>query len=503
MFLMKTETIIGLEVHVQLRTKTKMFCGCDNTGEIQPPNTTICEVCTGQPGVLPVPNKQAIAWTVRTALALGCAILHESHFDRKHYYYPDLPKGYQISQLNRPFGSGGTLDLTTRGIPKQIRINRIHLEEDAAKLSHVGDNSAVDFNRSSTPLMEIVTEPDVRSAEEAKVYVQELRLLMLYLGVSDADMEKGHLRCDASISVMPEGQEKLNKRMEIKNLNSFRAIEKSLLYEEKRLKGLLVKNEYPENDATRSWDDDEGVTQQLRDKESSADYRYFPEPDIPPIRHSKKDIDAARADLPEMPWQKRERFEVELGFNRAHALQFTEDKDVAAFVEAVASDLREWLYERDDIEGTKEEIWTNYKTKAAKLIGNWTATEFTKLLKEKKTAIMNCKITPENFAEFLTLIFERKINSSQAQTLLAAMFDRGGEPDALMSELDLGAIEGDALENVYREVIAENGKAVVEYKAGKTNAVQYLVGQVMKRSKGKANPEGAREELEKRLSEDA
>lgn len=487
---------IGLEVHVQLKTKSKMFCACDNTGEDKTPNTTICPICTGQPGTLPAPNKQAIEWSIKTALALHCTIPTESHFDRKHYYYPDLPKGYQISQMDRPLGSAGFLDITSRGIAKKVRINRLHLEEDAAKLVHDGDWSGVDFNRGGTPLMEIVTEPDLETPQQAKAYMQELRLLMTYLGVSDADMEKGHLRCDASISVRPEGQAKLNPRMEIKNLNSFRAVERALSYEQKRLTDMLGDDNYPTADETRSWDEEKSATKTLRKKESSADYRYFPEPDIPPLKLDAELTRMLLAQLPELPWQKRERFMVELGFSAAHALQFAEDKDLAAFAEEVISELREWLTERGDLEGTSEEIWEKHCEKMAKFAGNWLVGEFLKHLHGVSMRPHESKIKPAAFAEFLTLLFERKINNTQAQMLFEAMFERGGSPHALVEELDLRSLGGEKeLHKLIEQAIASNPDAVADFRSGKQNAIQFLVGQVMKLSKGKADAAEAREKI--------
>jgi aspartyl-tRNA(Asn)/glutamyl-tRNA(Gln) amidotransferase subunit B len=497
---MKYETIIGLEVHVQLKTKSKMFCSCDNAGEDKAPNTTICPICTGQPGALPVPNREAVDMAVRTALALNCTIPAESHFDRKHYYYPDLPKGFQISQWEKPFGTEGILDLTTRGLDKQVRIHELHLEEDAAKLVHRGDWSGVDFNRGGTPLMEIVTKPDLRSAAEAKVYMQELRLLCVYLGVSDADMEKGHLRCDASISLLPEGETELRQRVEIKNLNSFKAVERALLYEQQRLSRLLERGEYQENSSTRSWKEDEGVTEELRSKESAADYRYFPEPDIPPMTFPVERVHGYRAQLPELPWQKRGRL-LELGFAPQHILQLVEDKALASYAEEALSELREWMTTSGELEGTAEEIWDGIKEKAGKLVGNWLTGAMLQQINAAKQSIKKTKITPENFAEFLLLVLQRKINSTQAQQLFGVLFERGGEPHQLLTEMNFTTSDTIDLVTELQRVIEANPNVVADYHKGKVNAIQYLVGQIMKATKGAADATEVRQKLAEELGE--
>lgn len=473
---------------MQLGTKTKMFCSCDNTGDQQAPNTTICPVCTGQPGTLPVPNSEALHLTALAALAFGSTIPSETHFERKHYFYPDLPKGYQISQTERPMGMGGQVDLRSRGIDKVVRLDHLHLEEDAAKLFHVGDSTGVDFNRGGTPLVEIVSMPDMETPAQAKVYLQEIRLLARYLGLSEADMEKGHLRCDASISVRPEGQEGLNPRTEIKNLNSFRAVERALQYEEKLLTELLEAGEYPESSSTKSWDEEKGVTKMLRSKESSADYRYLPEPDIPPIVFTAEDVEELRGELIELPWNKRDRFIHELKFKPDIALQLVDDRDMAAYAEEVVSELQEWGSTAADSDGSEESL-EQVKVQIAKVTGNWITGELQKLLKSSHLEIKQCKITPDNFAEFLTLILQRRINNTQGQQLLGVLFERGGEPHALLAELDMSAMEGgeNALGEMIDAVLAENPAAVADIKAGKQNAVMFLVGQVMKKSKGKAD----------------
>jgi len=495
---MQLESIIGLEIHVQLKTKSKMFCGCDNTGEDQPANTTVCPICMGHPGVLPVANRQAIDWSVMSSLALNCQVSEFSKFDRKNYFYPDLPKGYQISQFDKPIGLGGYLLIETKDGTKKIGLTRLHLEEDAAKLQHSpeGKWSYVDYNRSSTPLMEIVTEPDMRTPEEAKTFVQELRLMMRHLGVSDADMEKGHLRCDANISLRPVGQDKLYPKIEIKNLNSFKSVERALEYEIKRQTKLWEEMKAPEVQSTRGWDEAKQITEEQRTKEEAHDYRYFPEPDLPPLLFTPEDIEAARARLPELPQAKRARFIDMYGLAPADAKIITEDKDLANYTEQVISELRAWLLSLEQVEGTEEEIWEKNKQKLVKLVSGWLVNKLMALLNESNTSIKNCKITPENFAEMITLIYQNKLNSATAQVVLKKMFDLGSDPSQIIEEGGLAQTSDEGeIEKIVDKIISANPDPVADYKKGKMQAIKFLVGQVMKESKGKVNPQTAEELL--------
>jgi len=506
---MKLTPVIGLEIHVQLKTKSKMFCGCDNSGEDKPANTTVCPVCMGHPGVLPVINRQAIEWSVMAALAVNCQIPKISKFDRKSYFYPDLPKAYQISQYDQPIGVKGYLIIETKAGPHRIGITRLHLEEDAAKNFHSADgkNTLVDYNRSSTPLMEIVTEPDIRSPQEAKVFAQELRLIMRYLGVSDADMEKGHLRCDANISLTDQPADavdikKLHPKTEIKNINSFRSVERALEYEIKRQTQLWEKGNTPTIQTTRGWDENKGITEEQRTKEEASDYRYFPEPDLPPLNFSKDapngiDVIAIKDGLIELPQARRQRFIEEFELSAENARTLTEDKNLAVFFEQVISELRAWLIALGEVEGTDEEIWQKGKAKLAKLTTNWLINKLMAIVyKDGKDLVEIVNITPENFAEFMTIIYQNKINSTVAQKLLERMYETGKDPSDIMTEenLDKSQTSGE-LDSVVDQIIATNPKQVEQYKAGKETVIQFFIGQVMKETKGRADPEKTKEML--------
>ncbi|MFH1193890.1 MAG: Asp-tRNA(Asn)/Glu-tRNA(Gln) amidotransferase subunit GatB [bacterium] len=513
---MKLEPVIGLEIHVQLKTKSKMFCGCSNRGEFEPPNTTICSVCTGQPGILPVANHEAVKMGVLTSLALNCQINKISKFDRKHYFYPDLPKGYQISQFDKPVGEHGFVEIdvpTKEGLrTAKVGITRLHLEEDAAKNTHSEDKtySLVDYNRGGTPLAEIVSEPDIKSPQEAKIFLQELRKMMRYLGVSDADMEKGQMRCDANVSMReyvetgdkPEPWAlQFNPKTEIKNLNSFRAVERALDYEIKRQTAVWEETGEPVKiQSTRGWDDAKGATYEQRIKEGADDYRYFPEPDIP-LMNLKALRDEMQHKLPELPRARKYRFTEEYGFSPADAEILTEDPYKAEYIERVVSELIAWLMSLDSIEGTETEIWEKYGKKMAKLVSGWFINKLGGLMVENKVDIRILKITPENFAEFITIVYENKISGPNALKLLELMMQAGGDPSQIMEDKDLGSSEdAGELKKMVEKVIAANEKAVAEYKNGKEAVLAFLVGQVMKEAKGKANPTVAKEELIKKIS---
>ncbi|MFA5052350.1 MAG: Asp-tRNA(Asn)/Glu-tRNA(Gln) amidotransferase subunit GatB [Patescibacteria group bacterium] len=510
----KYEPVIGLEIHVQLKTKSKMFCRCDNAGENQPPNTTICPICTGHPGVLPSANGQAIEWAVAAAMALGCEINTQSHFDRKSYFYPDLPKGYQISQYTAPFGHDGHLVFYTGTGRRRVRIERVHLEEDTGKLLHEADKSAsyVDYNRAGTPLMEVVTRPDLTSPAEAKAFLQELRLIMRYLRISDADMEKGHLRCDANISLRPNPEyfqaqaghtagigldpNKLYPKTEVKNLNSFKAVERALAYEIKRQTKLWDEGKAPKRQSTHGWDDKKGVTVLQRVKEEQHDYRYFPEPDLPPVSLSAELIKQATLKKVELPSDKRERFVSQWGLSAYDASILVSDKSLADYFEAVIAELSSWILSLGTEEGTEEEIWERHKVKLVKLTANWVISRLMQLVNDTGTGFDQLKITAEHFAELMTLMFQRRLNNQTAAVVLKKMFATGDDPSDIMETENLGAAEDDgSVEKIIESVLAQNPDIVGQYKSGKTAVLQFLIGLVMKETKGRADAKKTKEIL--------
>ena len=460
------KTVIGLEIHVQLKTKSKMFCFCDNNAENAKPNALVCPVCLGLPGVLPVTNRQAVEWTIKTGLALGAEIAAISRFDRKHYFYPDLPKNYQISQYDLPFCIGGNLEIDIDNKPKKIRLQRIHLEEDAGKLVHGKDATMVDLNRVGTPLMEIVTEPDINSAAEAKVCIQVLRSILRYLSVSDADMEKGHLRCDANISIEIDGKE--GTPAEIKNLNSFRMVERALLYEEKRQKEALQNNGKIIKE-TRGWNDAKGESYSQRSKEQAQDYRYFPEPDLPPFAVKKIfNIDKIKKELPELPAAKRRRYIGVMKLPMQDAVVLAVDKDMATYYEKVA----EYV--------------------SPKLAANWVINEL------KYDGIL--VIVPDKLIEMLKLIENNEISGKIGKDVLTEMINTGKSAKEIIAEKGLKTIgdEGE-LGKIVDKILAENEKSVTDYKTGKTQVLGFLVGKVMQETKGQANPKMVNDIIKSRL----
>ena len=495
---MEFDIIIGLEVHIQLKTKSKLFCGCSNDGENLAANTTVCPVCMGHPGTLPVFNKQALDWAILMSLALNMKINQEIKFDRKNYFYPDLSKGYQISQFDQPVGVEGFIIVATLQGERKIGIERLHLEEDAAKNIHSNDKTLVDYNRCGTPLVEIVSNPEIRSPEEAKSYMQEIRLIARYLGISEADMEKGHLRCDANISLRPKTEKKLSPKTEIKNINSFRFVEKALAYEVTRQQQLWLSGEPPAEQSTRGWDAVKGQTYDQRSKEAANDYRYFPEPDLPNYEITSGMINMIKKDLVELPYDKKHRFTSEYGLSQQDIDILVESKALADYFEQVVSELRSWL--ETEVEGDREEIWEHNKKKIVKLANNWITTELFKLLKENHLNIKDIKISPENMAEFITLVYLNKVNSSAAQIILAAMFKTGGDPTHIMDDQDLAQLEGgEDLEKYIDLIIENNPDQVAEFKAGKDPLIQFFIGLGMKASKGKANPKDLEEIFRQKL----
>lgn len=489
--------IIGLEIHVELKTKSKMFCRCANNPFIDTPNVNICEVCLAHPGTLPVPNKEGITWAMKVAKGLGCTINQLCKFDRKHYFYPDLPKGYQISQFDQPIGEHGQIELSfpdgkNHRQTALIGVTRVHLEEDTAKLNHgTGGVSLVDFNRAGVPLVEIVSEPDIQSAAEAKAYGQELQMIFRYLGVSDADMEKGQMRCEANISLQEEGSytvengsikalpgRTLHPKVEVKNINSFRAVEKAIEFEIKRQTDMIEKGESWKQE-TRGWDEGRQGTVHQRYKETSADYRYFPEPDIPPFRPF--DL-APTISTGEMPIERRKRFFAEYGFSMADAYILTADKHWAEFVEHTMSELDAWLL---SLREKKDRI------EVARLAGGWITTKLMGAMNERKIDIRVLKIKPENFAELISLIASNKVNSTNGTKILIEMLESGVDmdPTHIMEEKGYGQISDPAkLTAVVDEVIVNNPQQVIAFKAGKEPLIKFLIGMAMKATEGSADP---------------
>jgi len=492
--------VIGLEVHVELNTRTKMFCGCLNNPDERRPNINICPICLGHPGTLPVINQPAVKKVIKTGLALNCQIPEYSKFDRKNYFYPDLPKGYQISQLYQPLCKNGYLEIGGN----KIRIREIHLEEDTGKLIHPAgkDYSLVDFNRAGIPLMELVTEPDITSAREARKFAEELHLIMHYLDVSDADMEKGQMRIEVNISLSPKRKPApyrtegsgagLGTKVEIKNLNSFRAIERGVDYEIKRQTKLLESGKKIIQE-TRGWldeaaassdrvagareDDVKGITISQREKEQAHDYRYFPEPDLPPLHFSQEFIREIKSEIPELPQAKKDRLKREYNLSDKEAEIFVYNKIFGQYFEKVVSEFEPNL-PREKLSGL------------IKLAVNYLITDLQGLLKGISVNDKRFLINPENFAEFIALIYDGKISSKIAKMVLLEMFKTGADPSNIIKEKGLTQIVDETeIEKIIEEVINDNPKPIEDYKSGKETACQFLVGQIMAKSKGKANPQ--------------
>ncbi|MDP3800391.1 MAG: Asp-tRNA(Asn)/Glu-tRNA(Gln) amidotransferase subunit GatB [bacterium] len=503
----KYKPVIGLEIHVELNTKTKMFCDSANDANETNPNTNVCPVCMAHPGTLPVINIEAVHKVIKTGLALETKINEFSWFERKNYFYPDIPKGYQISQFEKPFCEDGVLKLSSG---KEIKIKRIHLEEDTGKLIHETQNikhktqdqdvsgsmfhasSYVDFNRAGVPLMELVTEPNIETGVEAKEFGEEFQLLLRYLNVSEADMEKGQLRIEANISIMTEESSKFGTKVEIKNLNSFRACERAIDYEIKRQAEVLDSGEKVAQE-TRGWNENEGLSFVQREKEESHDYRYFPEPDLPPVRLDKAQIEFIKQEIPELPASRRVRFTKEYSITEKDAEVFTVKKELGDFFEKVVTELETWLkdqYITDEV---------NHK-EIIKLAANYLITEIQKLLAESKTKVSSLLITPEDFAELITYIHEGMTSSSIAQEIIRIMFDTGQDPHQIIEDRMLHQIsDRGELKKAAQDVIMANPKPVEDYKKGKVESIKFLVGQLMKATKGKANPQMGEEILRELL----
>jgi len=463
------EPVIGLEVHVQLQTRSKMFCSCSAAYAGAEPNTHVCPVCLALPGVLPVMNQQAVEYAFMTGLALECEIPEAAKFDRKNYPYPDLVKGYQISQYDLPFNINGALTVDVDGETRRIGIHRAHLEEDTAKLIHKRENgsshSLVDVNRSGVPLLEIVSEPDIRSPAEARAYLQKLRLIVQTLGVSTGNMEEGAMRCDVNVSLRPTGTERFGTKVEVKNLNSARSVQRALEFEIIRQAEVLDRGERVSQE-TRGWDDDRGVTVSQRSKEEAHDYRYFPEPDLPPIFVSREWVEAIRARLPELPDARRERYIRDFGLSRYDAIQLTASLGTSTFFERTIA-----IYPKP------------------KAVANWIQGELFRVARELGSEVEETQVTPEYLAEILSFVDEGAINQAMAKQVLDEVATTGRAPEAIIDARGLRQISDTAeLERAVADAIAANPQAVADFKAGKTNAMGFLAGQVMKATRGKANP---------------
>lgn len=474
---MEFEPVIGLEVHAQLKTETKIFCAC-STAFGAPPNTHTCPVCLGMPGVLPVLNKKVVDYTLRMALATNCKISRESRFARKNYFYPDLPKGYQISQYELPIAEHGFINIEVNDELQRIGITRIHMEEDAGKLIHEPDRpvSMVDYNRTGVPLMEIVSEPDIRSADGAGAYLRQLRSIVRYLGICDGNLEEGSFRCDANVSIRPVGQEKLGTRTELKNLNSFKHVEKALLYEISRQKEILLDGGQIVQE-TRLWDPDKGRTFSMRGKEEAHDYRYFPDPDLLPLEIDNEWILGIKDSLPELPDPKKKRFMEEFGLPSYDAGLLSSDRDLADYFEACV-----------------------IRFPQPKAVSNWMMGSLLGLLNAQDIAIAESPVAPENLADLLALIEEGVISGKIAKTVFEDMARTGQPPKQIVEDKGLVQItDTDAIDDVVAEIISNNPKEVAAYKNGKTKLLGFFVGQVMRETKGKANPKLVNEILKKKL----
>ena len=478
---MDFEPVIGLEVHAQLKTKSKIFCGC-STAFGAPPNTNTCQVCLGMPGVLPVLNKKVVEYTIKMALATHCTITSPNRFARKNYFYPDLPKGYQVSQFELPIAEHGWLEIEDEGIKTRIGITRIHMEEDAGKLVHDARKpvSYVDLNRTGVPLMEIVSEPDIRSPEEATAYLKKLHAILRYLDICDGNMQEGSFRCDANISLRPVGREKFGTRTELKNMNSFRNVQRALEYEIRRQRDVLLDGGEVVQE-TLLWDADRNMTNSMRSKEEAHDYRYFPDPDLIPVLIDDAWIENTRKRLPELPEERRLRFISALGLPEYDAEVLTSSKDLADYFEAALT-----VYPQ------------------SKKLSNWMMTELLRELKgEDSIDIGKCPITPQNLGALLNMIDQGTISGKIAKSVFMDMMESGKNPQILVKEKNLVQVSDEGeLRVIVGEIIAANPGQAAEYRAGKTKLMGYFVGQLMQKTKGRANPKIANQLFSQELAKE-
>ncbi|MGS0763865.1 Asp-tRNA(Asn)/Glu-tRNA(Gln) amidotransferase subunit GatB [Syntrophomonas curvata] len=474
------ETVIGLEVHAELKTATKIFCSCSTAFGAEP-NTQVCPICSGFPGMLPVLNKKVVEIAVKAGLALNCEIAEICKFDRKNYFYPDLPKAYQISQYDLPICKNGYLEIDLDGDKKRVGITRAHMEEDAGKLVHQGNItstpfSLVDLNRSGMPLLEIVSEPDMRSAREARAYLEKLRSILLFAGVSDCKMQEGSLRCDANVSVRPCGQKELGTRTEIKNLNSFRALERAIEYEAQRQVESIEDGEAIIQE-TRTWDEEKQITRGMRSKEEAHDYRYFPDPDLPPLKIEREWVEQLKADLPELPDQAQQRL--------------MEKYDLPQYDAAILTLTPEFLEYFDQCLSLYDD---------AKQVSNWMMGELSKYLNQYNIEIAACRIKPAAMARLLALIDKGTISGKMAKGVFEEMFITGKDPDVVVKEKGMVQISDEStLQKMIDEIIGANPGVVEDYRNGKEKAFGFFVGQVMKATKGQANPAVVNSLLKERL----
>ena len=464
---MEYETVIGLEVHCQLKTNTKVWCSCDADYDNKEPNTAVCPICTGQPGALPKLNEKVLDYAIKAALALGCEINRESYFDRKNYFYPDSPKNYQITQFFKPYSENGVLKITTNsGKEASVGIERIQIEEDTAKSIHTASETLLNYNRASVPLIEIISKPEIKNAEEAYAYLNTLKDRLKYTKVSDVSMELGSLRCDANVSVRKKGETKLGTRTETKNLNSFKAVVKAIEYETNRQIEVL-ENGGRVVQETRLWDEENAVTKPMRSKEEAMDYRYFPEPDLPAIIITESRLSNVKDEMPEFADEKAKRFINEYKLNEMEAATLSSEQELAEYYEEVVK-------VSDD----------------ARLAANWVLTEILRVLKEKNISIEEFSVEPENIGKLIKLIKANTISSKIAKDVFEILLSENKDPEIIVKEKGLVQItDNSEIEKIVEQVLAENPQSVEDYKAGKSNALKYLVGQSMRLSKGKANPQ--------------
>ena len=474
---MEYETVIGLEVHCQLKTNTKVWCSCDADYDNKEPNTAVCPICTGQPGALPKLNEKVLDYAIKAALALGCEINRESYFDRKNYFYPDSPKNYQITQFFKPYAENGVLKITTNsGKEASVGIERIQIEEDTAKSIHTASETLLNYNRASVPLIEIISKPEIKNAEEAYAYLNTLKDRLKYTKVSDVSMELGSLRCDANVSVRKKGETKLGTRTETKNLNSFKAVVKAIEYETNRQIEVL-ENGGRVVQETRLWDEENAVTKPMRSKEEAMDYRYFPEPDLPAIIITESRLSNVKDEMPEFADEKAKRFINEYKLNEMEAATLSSEQELAEYYEEVVK-------VSDD----------------SRLAANWVLTEILRVLKEKNISIEEFSVEPQNIGKLIKLIKANTISSKIAKDVFEILLSENKDPEIIVKEKGLVQItDNSEIEKIVEQVLAENPQSVEDYKAGKSNALKYLVGQSMRLSKGKANPKMINEMILARL----